>query len=195
MKIVRLPASDPKKFGPKRAHKKRRMEKKGQLNLFSGGRILKLHSQNAFEHALRLDEQGDKARARERYLQAIKNDDSRADAYCNLGIIEAEAGNDAQAVNHLTQSLKTDPRHYEAHFNLANIYAEQGSLELAKFHYEIAIEIEPRFLNSYFNLALTLALRDQYKEAIDVLEKYCGLAASQGKQSALELIRKFRQMQ
>lgn len=194
MKIVRLPASDPKKFGPKRAHKKRRLEKQGQLNLFSGGRILKLHSQNAFEDALRLDEQGDKARARELYLQAIENGDSGADASCNLGIIESEAGNAAQAVNHLTQCLKTDPRHYEAHFNLANVYAEEGNLKLAKFHYEIAIEIEPGFLNSYFNLALTLAMHHHYEEAITVLQAYSRLTPANERAAAFELINQFQQM-
>ena len=193
MEILKLPSSDLKKFGPKRAKKKRQLEKEGQLNLFSG-RILSLHSRTAFEEALLMDEKGDLKEAKELYLKAVQKEDTVADAYCNLGIIESKGGNYAKAVNYLTLCLKQDSRHYEAHFNLANIYGEAGNLDLAKLHYEIAIEIEPEFSNSYFNLGLILAMEYKYQEAVDVLNTYCSMTSHEDQKTALDLIDKLRGM-
>jgi tetratricopeptide (TPR) repeat protein len=193
MKILKLPASDPQKFGPKRAQKKRKLEEEGQLNLFSG-RVLPFHVRSTFEEALRRDEKGDLDGARELYHQAIQKGDTIADAYCNLGIIESGAGNEAKAVNYLTLSLKSDPRHHEAHFNLANIYGEAGNPDLARLHYEIAIEIEPEFPNSYFNLGLLLATEHRYPQAVEALQTYCRLVSEKEQETALELLEKLRAM-
>ncbi|MDR8392591.1 tetratricopeptide repeat protein [Aliifodinibius sp. S!AR15-10] len=193
MKILKLPVSDPKKFGPKRAQKKRKLEEEGQLNLFSG-RVLPLHARSAFEEALRRDEKGDLDEAKKLYHQAIRKDDTVSDAYCNLGIIESGEGNVALAINYLTLCLKHDPRHFEAHFNLANIYGEAGNKELAKLHFEIAIEIEPEFPNSYFNLGLLLAMEHQYAKAVEVLQTYCKLVSEREQETALELLEKLRAM-
>lgn len=174
-KIIQFSATPgPEKFGPQRARRKKDDEprKPGQLNLFQGGKILKLHQLSAFEEALLIDDQGDKNAARQHYLQAITEGDSIADAYCNLGILEWQDENFAKAIDHFTQSLKADPRHYESHYNLANLYAEVGNYPLAKIHYQIAIEIEPEFANSYFNLGLTLAMNREFKQAVSILHKY-----------------------
>ena len=173
-KVVRFTIEAPKKFGLERVRKKRKpdLEKFGQLNLFTGARIVKLNQLTSFEEALLQDENHNVNSAKDLYLKAIEEGDSLADAYCNLGIIESEEGNRSKAIDYLTRSLKADPRHYEAHYNLANLYAEAGELNLAKFHYGIAIEIEPTFLNCYFNLGLTLALNKEYQEAIRIFNKY-----------------------
>ena len=94
---------------------------------------------------LQLDEQGDKQRAKIGYLQAIEQEDSMADAYCNLAIIESLGGRHAKAIDSFTNCLKIDPRHFEAHYNLANLYGEIGNFPLAKAHYEISIQLEPVF--------------------------------------------------
>lgn len=193
MKILKLPHSQPEKFGPKRAQKRRKkLEKQGQLDLFSGGRILQLHPHSTFERALKLDEQGDYEAAREMYRQAIEKGEAVADAYCNLGIIESTEGRFAEAVHCLTQCLKHDPHHYEAHFNLGNTYGEAKDYELAKLHYRICIEMEPAFLNSYFNLALILAMTHQYGEAIKLLSTYRQLASGDEQKAAVELIKKLQ---
>jgi len=195
MKIHRLPASDPKKFGPKRVRTRRNrtLEDYGQLNLFSG-KILYLNSDPPFEQALHLDEQGEYTEAKKYYLKAIDIEDSVADSYCNLGIIVSRNGDYSEAVNYLTLSLRYDHRHYEAHFNLGNIYAEIGEVPLAKIHYEIAIEIEPGFSNSYFNLGLLLVMNHKYDEAIKWLKKYLEIAPQGEYQPALELINKISEL-
>lgn len=194
-KIIQFQAhSAPEKFGPQRAQrrKSRRTEKEGQLDLFTGARLVKLNRLSPFEEALLRDEQGDKEGAREYYQKAIEKGDSTADAYCNLGILEFQAGNFPQAINCFAMSLKHNPRHYEAHYNLANLYAEAGNYQLARLHYETAIEIEPSFSNCYYNLGLTLALSNQYKDAVQVLTRYRQLTPGEEHQLTDDLIAKLK---
>ena len=190
-KIIQFPLNPaPEKFGLQRARKTDKKEgvKAAQLNLFTGGKVVKLNQLSAFEEALLFDEHGDVKQARQYYQKAIKVDDCPADAWCNLGIIESQEGNYPKAIDSFTQSLKLNPRHYEAHYNLANLYAEVGNHGLAKVHYSIAIELEPGFPNSYFNLGLTLALIKEYKEAVQYMKQYRDLAPPEEHKQADDLI-------
>ena len=192
-KIIQFPLNPaPEKFGLQRASKKTGKEggKAGQLNLFSGGKVVRLNQLSVFEEALLLDEQGQIKQARQYYQKAIETEDCAADAYCNLGIIESQEGNYPKAIDCFTLCLKLNPRHYEAHYNLANLYAEVGNHALAKMHYGIAIELEPDFPNSYFNLGLTLALIREYREAVEYLKKYRGLVPPEEHQQTDDLIYK-----
>lgn len=176
-KVVKFPDPVPEKFGLQRVHKKKNknLEKHGQLNLFVGGKVVKLNQLSVFEEAMMLDERGDREAARTSYLKAIEEKDCLADAYCNLGIIEFLDDSYVKAIDCFTRCLKEEPRHFEAHYNLANLYAEVRDFGLAKFHYLVSIEIEPAFPNSYFNLGLTYAMNKEYKEAINVLHQYKNL--------------------
>jgi tetratricopeptide (TPR) repeat protein len=178
-KIIQFPLNPaPEKFGLQRAQKKKSKEggKPGQLNLFTGARVVKLNQLSVFEEALMLDEHGEKKQARVYYEKAVEQGDCAADAYCNLGILESQEGNYPKAIDCFTKCLKENPRHYEAHYNLANLYAEVGNHALAKVHYAIAIELAPEFPNSYFNLGLTHAVIKEYREAVEYLKKYRDLA-------------------
>ncbi|MCE2896009.1 MAG: tetratricopeptide repeat protein [Flammeovirgaceae bacterium] len=188
-KVILFPGQGPQKYGFKPVKKRRQsaMEKRGQLNLFSGGRVVSLNKLSLFEEALLLDEQGDKE-AGQTYLKAIEQGDSVADAYCNLGILESEAKNHSKAIDYFTLSLKEDPRHCESHYNLANVYAEIGDLPLAKIHYQLAIAIDPEFPNTYFNLGLTQALNKEFREAIQSLHQYKKLVPRHEHLTADELI-------
>lgn len=191
-KIIKFPIPTPEKFGPQRVRKRKesRRDPHGQLNLFSAGKIVKLNQLTAFEEALMLDEQGDKQRAKIGYLQAIEQEDSLADAYCNLGIIESMEGAHPKAIDSFTKCLKVDPRHFEAHYNLANLYGEIGNFPLAKAHYEISIQLEPTFPNSYFNLGLTLAMNKEFEQAIKVIKQFRKLAPAEDQKLADDLIQK-----
>jgi tetratricopeptide (TPR) repeat protein len=193
-KVIKLTNITPQKFGLQRVKKRRGadLEKHGQLNLFGGARVVKLNQLSTFEEALLQDDNHNLHSAKELYLKAIEEEDSLADAYCNLGIIEADEGNRAKATDYFTRSLKADPRHHEAHYNLANLYAEAGELNLAKFHYGIAIEIDPTFLNCYFNLGLTLALNKEYQEAIKIFSKYRTLSPNADQPTLDALIEQLR---
>jgi tetratricopeptide (TPR) repeat protein len=192
-KLIQFPlSSTPEKFGLQRAQKKKKKEvgKPGQLNLFSGGKVVKLNQLSVFEEALLVDEQGDWQKAKQYYRKAIDEQDCPSDAYCNLGIIESQEGDYPKAIDCFTMSLKLNPRHYEAHYNLANLYAEVGNHALAKVHYNIAIELEPDFPNSYYNLGLTHALAREYKDAVRFLQKYRELTPAEEHGATDELISK-----
>ena len=192
-KIIKFPIPTPEKFGPQPVRKRKdlRREPNGQLNLFTGGgKVIKLNQLTVFEEALMLDEQGDKKRAKIGYLQAIEQEDSIADAYCNLGIIESVEGAHAKAIDSFTQCLKIDPRHFEAHYNLANLYGEIGNFQLSKAHYEISIQLEPTFPNSYFNLGLTYAMNKEFDKAIKVIRQFRKNAQAEDQKLADDLIQK-----
>lgn len=191
-KVVKFPIPTPEKFGPQRVLKKKEQGsgKAGQLNLFTGGKVIPLNKLTDFEQALFTDEHGDQKEARKLYLKAIDQGDSLADAYCNLGIIEWQDSNQTKAVDYFTLALKNDPRHFEAHYNLANLYSELGNFPLATAHYKISIELEPAFPNSYFNLALTHAINREFTEAVNLLKQYRELTTDDEQKLVDELIQK-----
>lgn len=196
-KIIQFSANPaPEKFGPQRARRKKGKDnvKPGQLNLFTGGKVVKLNQLSTFEEALMLDDQGDAATAKLHYLKAIEEEDSIGDAYCNLGILESQEDNFAKATDYFTLSLKYQPRHYEAHYNLANLYAEIGNYGLAKVHYAISMEIEPSFFNCYFNMGLTLAMNKEYNEAVNILNRYRKLTPGEDHKQTDDLIIKLSGM-
>ena len=191
-KILQFTAKASPKFGFERVKKKKKKSKKdtGQLNLFSSqkGKVLHLSSKlSPFEEALLLDERNDK-HAVESYLKAISVGDCPADAYCNLGILESKINNTTKAFDCFTKSLKENPRHFESHYNLANLYFDANNLELAKVHYQIAEEIDESFPNLHFNLGLVLALQENYKFAVEQLNKYKSLTQNRDTSEADELI-------
>ena len=188
-KVVKFPVPTPEKFGFKPVRKKKaaRPEKHGQLNLFAGGKLVKLNHLSPFEEALMLDEQ-ENPKAKAFYQKAIEAGDCIADSYCNLGILESQTKNYSKAIDCFTLCLKEEPRHFEAHYNLANLYAELGNFPLAKVHYQMSIELEPEFPNSHFNLGLTLAMNKEIEEAILSLLNYRRLAPVEDRSHVEELI-------
>lgn len=189
-KVVQFPGMASEKLGPQKVHRRsfRRKENPAQLNLFTG-RLVSLHHTSSFDAALAADEAGDWVKAKELYRQAITARENPADAWCNLGIIEAKEGNAVKAISAFTHALSIEPRHLEAHYNLANAYAEAGNYALAELHYRLAIDIDPDFPNSYYNLGLTLALQKSYVQAIEHLSTYCRLTTREEHEQAIEIIR------
>lgn len=178
-RVVKFPVNDNQRIGYKRVKKRKKvdLEDYGQLNLFktppTEAKVIEMRShQSDFEYALVLDERGEIEKAKEYYNKAIKSNDSIADAYCNLGILESESQHYSKAIDAFTNALKHDPRHFEAHYNLANVYSEAGNRALARMHYELVLEIEPEFASAYYNLGLVLAQEQQYKEAVQILKQY-----------------------
>jgi tetratricopeptide (TPR) repeat protein len=188
--IIKFPVQA-SKFGYKRVRRRAKSaDNPDQLHLFSHptAKILNFASPlSFFEQALMLDERGD-AKAAEFYQQAINEQDSVADAYCNLGILQSKQGDTAKAFDGFTTSLKHNPRHFEAHFNLGIMYFDVGDYRLAQIHYQIAVEIDRSFPNAYFNLALVLAINNDLAAAITALTTYQSLVSNEEARPADELL-------
>jgi Flp pilus assembly protein TadD len=189
--ILKFPAQA-RKLGYRRVTKRQKAaEHPDQLALFppSSARILNFAPDlSPFEWALMHDERDD-AKAADLYQKAIEAQDSVADAYCNLGIIESRNGNMTRAFDCFTSSLKHDPRHSEAHYNLGNLYFELNDFRLAQIHYEMAGEVDPAFANAYFNLALVQAINNEPAAAVSALNKYRELVSADEARNADELLR------
>lgn len=199
-RIVRFPLNSSQKFGLHKAKNRRKpnLEDFGQLNLFdtnqSDGKVVSIHKvENFFERALELDEQHN-ARAAYFYELAIKNDQSAADAYCNLGIIKAANSDHAGSVDCFTKCLEMNPRHVEAHYNLANVYTELGDIQLAKSHYQISIKLDPEFPDNYYNLSLVLVSLEQYDEAVDMVYQFIEKAPGSERNMAFDLIKTLKEI-
>jgi tetratricopeptide (TPR) repeat protein len=188
------------KSGLKRVSKKENVQLKttNQLDLFSQNSpetniFILPSSLSPFEEALMLDEKGD-PNAKEAYQNAVDVNDSPADAYCNLGILEYESGSTVRAIDSFTKSLKSEPRHFESHYNLANLYSELGNLPLAKLHYEFARELQPDFPDICFNLGLVYAMTRDFESAIKILSEYKDMASPEDSTNAEKLIESIRKI-
>ena len=197
-KIIKFPLENSKKYGFRKARKKSKPnpEDYGQLNLFQEdpeAKIVQLSlGISPFEQALLLDESQD-TRAIDLYKKTIEAGEHVADAYCNLGILFSHSGDRTKAVDNFTRSLKVDPRHFEAHYNLGNLYSDAGDLDLARLHYEIAITVAPEFPNSFYNLGLVLAVKKEFKSAIEAFTKFRELAEEGEKSNADDVLASLKQ--
>ena len=186
--ILELPKRAPEKFGHKRVRRQKRqreLERAGQMNLFSApARILSLPSRlSPFEEALLLDERGN-TQAKELYRAAIEVNDSPADAYCNLGIIESQEGAIDSAFDCFTRSLKLEPTHFESHYNIGNLFFDVGELRSAQVHYQMALGIHSDYPNLFFNLGLVLALEQKHEDALSNMRRYRRLASQNDAEKA-----------
>lgn len=197
MNIFKLHQQQPARLGHKKAsrNKQGKMEDEGQLNLFRK-RVPKIISMpeklSPFEQAFKDDESGSK-NAKKAYLRAIEENDCKADALCNLGIIEAKEGRDVKAIDCFSRALAEEPRHFEAHFNLANIYFDNENYPLAGLHYKTALEIDPNDPNIYFNLGLVQAIQEDTNSAIRSLTTYAGMVSRNDAEKANILITQLAQ--
>jgi Flp pilus assembly protein TadD len=142
---------------------------------------------SAFEQALMLDERGDPTAAAF-YAKAIAQQECVADAYCNLGILEAHTGDTPRAFDCFTRALEHNPRHSEAHYNLGNLYFDVNDFRLARLHYELAGQVDPSFANVYFNLALVQAISNDLAAAVGALTRYQGLVSEAEGRAVEELL-------
>ena len=165
------------KTSPKRVTREKSAEKHGQLNLFlPSPKSIRLPSGfSPFEEAFRFDEDGD-PRAEDFYRTAIREGDSIADAWCNLGIIESRKGNTGGAFECFTTSLQHNPLLFEAHYNIANLYFDEENHRPAKVHYQLALKINPAFPDLYLNLGLAQAMLGEHPDAIISLTKFSELS-------------------
>src|SRR6185503_19504585 len=96
--ILKFPAQA-SKLGYRRVKKRAKAEHPDQLVLFPPPTAQILYfvpDSSPFEQALLWDERGD-PKAAELYAKAIEQQDSVADAYCNLGVIESQNGSTTKA--------------------------------------------------------------------------------------------------
>jgi len=101
----------------------------------------------AEEHFLRglaLHKASDLPRARLEYHEALKQDETCANAYFNLGIISHVQGDIDQAINYFKSGLRYGPNDALAHANLGKLYEDHGLWDEALQEGHKAAELDPR---------------------------------------------------
>ncbi len=149
-----------------------------QLSLFSGSiaKIVRMEAGlSPFDAALLMDRTG-RAEARSAYLHAVEREDRVADAYCNLGILEAAAGAYDDAIECFSKSLAVASNHFEAHYNLGCLYLDLEMFAPARVHLGVAASGMPESAELQFNLAVALAGVGRFEASAVALRQFRSLS-------------------
>ncbi len=79
------------------------------------------------------------------YLEAIRLDPTRVNAYNDLGMLYDRMGRPAEALAIFQAALRVDPNHAQTHFNCGNLLAQQGKYAEAESHFAHALRVAPGF--------------------------------------------------
>jgi len=131
---------------------------------------------NHFNLALRDQNLGDFARAREHYLAVLAEDELNVEARNNLGLLYHGRGMTDEAITEFRHAIAVNPRYVKARGNLAVALMAAGRLPEARAELRAALDVAPRDVDVLVNMAL-VERRDQHLErAIELLVK--AIAAS-----------------
>ncbi len=96
-----------------------------------------------FNHGYALATLGQKDRAIEKYILAIRIDPIFTEAHHNVGLLYYERGEYATASSHFAEVLRLDPNHISSNLYLARIYLKQGNKALARNHVSTVLSVAP----------------------------------------------------
>ncbi len=126
--------------------------------------------------------EGDPATARQLFNQAeqalkeaVRLDDSFADAWLNLGNVLSEIEKPVEAVAAYRQSLRYRSRNAKVHYNLGNVLKNLKQYDEAIAEYRKAIEYDPEHILAHVNLGNTYNIQGRYEEAISIYNKAIGI--------------------
>ena len=85
--------------------------------------------------------------------KALKISPYDAEAYNNLGVVQAQRGQRDKAIALYRKALEIQPNYPEAHNNLGYALASLGRFDEAMAHYRKVLQIRPDFAQAHNNLA------------------------------------------
>jgi tetratricopeptide (TPR) repeat protein len=104
-----------------------------------------------------LEQHGDAEGAIKIYNEVVRLDDSRADAYHRLAVLNNKNGDWQQAEKFYTAAIKRDPKRAEAHCDLGYGYYLQQRWKESELSLQKAIELKPDLARAHNNLGLLYA--------------------------------------
>ena len=116
-----------------------------------------------------LDRQGEKRKAIDQYLLALKVRPEYAKGHYNLGNTLASMGRDGEALRHYLLALQIYPEFAEAHSNAGVLLAGRGRYLEAKRYFQRALELNPEYDDAQKNLKDLFGLIHELEERIAVL--------------------------
>jgi predicted Zn finger-like uncharacterized protein len=95
------------------------------------------------EEGERLQERGQRERARAAFMAAMAARPEGSEAITGLGFVELDANNPSVAIAHFRRALSINPRYSEAYIGLGEAYSHQGNTEAALRAYREYLNVNP----------------------------------------------------
>lgn len=108
---------------------------------------------------------GDPVQAEHCWRQAIQCNPRHAQAYYNLGLLQANHNREEEALQSYRQSIALNPGNAQAYNNLGILLARGTRMDEAENCYRQALAIDPGNAAAYSNLGILLALGQRQDEA------------------------------
>ena len=126
--------------------------------------------------------------------KAIRLRPDSAEAYNNRGVTLCARGDHASAVADLDEAIRLRPDYAEAYDSRADARRASGDLDGAVADYTEAIRLRPDLFVVYKNRASVLESKENYRAAIDDLERYLKLGGGQRDGDQVEVERRIREL-
>jgi serine/threonine protein kinase/Flp pilus assembly protein TadD len=133
----------------------------------------------------------DKEKALEEYKIAIDLDPNYSFAHNQIGYLYLDLGNYEKAIEHFNKYVSLNPGDSNPLDSLAEAYFRMGRLDEAITKYKEALKIKPDFLTSLSNPPYVFALKENYSETIQTIDRFINIASSAGNKSKGYLLRAF----
>jgi tetratricopeptide (TPR) repeat protein len=118
-----------------------------------------------------LTQTGDLKGAVEQFEEALRIEPGKANAHYNLGVILAGQNKHEQAIAHLRSALSVEPNDLSARILLARELKKSGNVDEALNEYSRVVQGDPGNESAVLEYAKLLYRKQQFKQALDVLEK------------------------
>jgi Flp pilus assembly protein TadD len=115
--------------------------------------------------------EGDKKKAKEAFIKAIRFNQAQASAYLNLGKLYLDEGAYGKAHDSFQSALKVNPDYVEARYNLALTYINTNKLELAEKELLTLLVVDPNNAQAHYDLGIVKYRQDLKNEAADEMSK------------------------
>jgi tetratricopeptide (TPR) repeat protein len=134
---------------------------------FNFNNAVKKHSENLFNQAVVLQDEGKLDAAINEYESALSIRSNFAAAHFNLGIIFRAKNKLDAAIDSYESAIEIEPNLAKAHLNLGILRQEKGELDVALEHYEIARYIDGENPLTYVLTGAVLHMKNHLDEAIE----------------------------
>lgn len=123
-----------------------------------------------FRRALRLQKQDQIDEAITLYLDGLKIDPNRAEAYNNLGVCYGRKKQIKKARESYEMAIRLKPRFPEVYNNLGWLLLQTGDTKRAIKQFQKGLDLAPKTLHIRINLAWAYHVKGDYKKAIETNE-------------------------
>lgn len=122
-------------------------------------------------HGLILQLRGDRAGAKQRFIEALRANPQMAQSRNQLGAIAMEAGDCREAAQQFVEALKLVPEYLEARRNLGVCQLRLAQPEAAEKTFRQLLLSHPDNLQGHVGVGLSLTARQRWAEALPWFEK------------------------